>query len=313
MRISPQQACQELINGHVVAIPTETVYGLAASVEHPEAIRQIFTLKGRPLNNPLITHVADRSQIEPYVDSYPQKFTKLCDTFWPGPLTLVIPVKEEALSPLIRANLPTAAFRLPNHPMTQALIAQTGPLVMPSANVSGRPSATCPDHVEADFGIAFPVLDGASCRHGLESTILIWSGTEWIIGRLGAIAAQEFTPILGYEPQFSSQPSSQKPTCPGQHYRHYAPQAKLHPVDKIPNGCGTVLGFQEKNYPNVKRIIILGSLISPESVAQGLYGKLRMLDAESIEEAWVDMDFPKDGLWKSIRERLLRASNVATF
>lgn len=308
MRISVQQASQKLLDGHVVAIPTETVYGLAASVSHPEAIQRIFSLKRRPLNNPLIIHVADRMQIDSYVETYPEKFSELCDRFWPGPLTVVIPVKMETLPSVIRAGLPTAAFRLPNHPVTRAVIAETGPLVMPSANLSGKPSATVPEHVEQDFGSTFPVLDGGPCQHGLESTILIWSGSEWVIGRLGAIAGEEFAPILGYAPQFSNGKSSQKPICPGQHYRHYAPKAKLYLTDEIPHECRTVLGFEENSYPKEKRIIYLGSLDSPSSVARNLYHNLRLLDNEGIAAAWIDLSFPNHGLWESIRERLLKAS-----
>src|SRR5262245_4612508 len=142
MHISLEEAASALKSGLVVAVPTETVYGLAASIDFPDAIEDIFRLKGRPSNNPLIVHVASAKEIAFYVTQQPPQFLKLASAFWPGPLTVVLPVDQVRIPSVARAGLPTAAFRVPNHPLTRELLEITGPLVMPSANLSGKPSAT---------------------------------------------------------------------------------------------------------------------------------------------------------------------------
>jgi len=176
MYVNLIQAIEFLNTGKVVALPTETVYGLAASLKFPDAIKQIFTLKGRPQDNPLIVHTASMDQLTKYTDHLPEKFESLAELFWPGSLTLVAPANPLKVPRLVRAGLPTVAFRIPQHSLTLQVLQKTGPLVMPSANLSGRPSATLPGHVENDFGQSFPVVDGGPCSQGLESTILIYSG-----------------------------------------------------------------------------------------------------------------------------------------
>lgn len=305
MLINLNQACTRLSQGGVVALPTETVYGLAASLKHEEAISQIFTLKGRPANNPLIIHVADVEQMEPFVSFFPPDFTKLATNLWPGPLTLVLPIHEAQVPHVVRAGLPTAAFRIPSHSYTRQVIQSVGPLVMPSANLSGRPSATQAKHVESDFGEHFPVLDGGACVSGLESTILYFIEDQWKIVRLGSISPETLSCILNYEPPIYL--NAAKPLCPGQMYRHYAPKAKLY-IDsaKTPNSIGTVLGFSDRNYPNCT-LFSMGHSHNPQEVAENLYGVLRSLDDAHVQEIWVDNDFPQNGLWLTILERLTRA------
>lgn len=306
MRISLEQAATLLKAGNVVAVPTETVYGLAACLDNPLAIEKIFALKGRPRANPLIIHVADRKEIDRYAIDHPPFFEELAEAFWPGPLTLVVPVNS-SVPEIARAELPTAGFRIPSHNLTRSLLKMTGPLVMPSANLSGKPSATTPEHVEEDFGLEFPILDGGHCQKGVESSILIFDESEWVMGRLGAIAPEKFQTVLGYLPRIANQKNENKPLCPGQLFRHYSPKARLvshEPLTTSP----FVLGFKERTYPNGKRIILLGSLTNPEEVAENLYKALRQLDLENAAEAWVDMDFPRVGLWQTIAERLARAS-----
>ncbi|MBA3957317.1 MAG: threonylcarbamoyl-AMP synthase [Parachlamydiaceae bacterium] len=306
MRISLEKAYQLLMSGHVVGVPTETVYGLAASIERPAAINQIFSLKGRPSNNPLIVHIAHPQQILSYVSEFPDGFDVLTKAFWPGPLTLILPTIPNTIPKEASTGLPTAAFRMPNHSLALALLEWVGPLVMPSANVSGSPSSTRREHVENDFGLDFPILDGGHCGHGLESTILSYSHNRWHIARLGAISAEAFEPVLNYAPTIHT--SATQPVCPGHLHRHYAPKAKLH-LCPNPNAClETTLGFLERSYPNAKRIISLGSLNNPASVAENLYAVLRFLDDEQVFEAYVDIDFPSDGLWSTILERLQKAA-----
>lgn len=220
-------------------------------------------------------------------------------------MTLVLPINENTIPEIVRAGLTTAAFRIPSHPLTRQLLQLTGPLVMPSANLSGKPSATKSDHVENDFGKDFPVLEGEICQHGIESTILIYKENRWEIGRLGAISAEMLETILGYLPTISEK--KENPLCPGQLYRHYAPNANLRMEPFLPEECETILGFTDRAYGK-HRIFYLGNSINPSEVAQNLYQVLRQLDEEKIKEAWVDMNFPHHGLWKSIRERLEKAA-----
>jgi len=306
MHISLQETAQLLIDGGVAAVPTETVYGLAASIHCPQAIEQIFALKGRPLDNPLIIHVADPKDVISFVTEFPPGFDVFTNHFWPGPLTIVLPIDPHNISSKIRAGLPTAAFRVPAHPLTQQLLRLTGPLVMPSANLSGRPSSTKPEHIEYDFGGFFPVLDGGPCSQGVESTIIIYQNDHWQIIRLGAISFEELNtlcPIL-----LPEKLSSEKPLCPGQKYRHYSPKARLLPLDQLTIGTqGVIIGFTERNYPANCRIIYLGSIDQPQEVAENLYSCLRQLDEEDIDFAWIDRDFPKNGVWRTLKERINKA------
>ena len=305
MIVSIDEAAQLLNQGKVVAIPTETVYGLAASIHHEAAIENIFHLKKRSRSNPLIIHVQSKEEALEYMDGVPDDFEALTKAFWPGALTLILPVKKSKISSLIRAGLDTAAFRFPAHPITQAIIAKTGPLVAPSANLSGKPSGTCFEHIEHDFGKEFPVVEGAT-QHGLESTILALDGVLWMIGRKGAIPAEAFEKVLGYVPQFLK--SQEKPICPGQHFTHYAPNARLVLSPK-PIG-DVVVGFSDRIYPDAKSVFSLGSSKAPEEIASNLYKILRLLDKKKIVEAHVDMNFPDSGLYTTIRERLTRAAGM---
>lgn len=306
MRITLTEAIWRLKSGEVIAVPTETVYGLAACLDQPEAIEKIFSIKGRPKINPLIIHIAHQEHIQNYTSGHPPYFQELTKAFWPGPLTCILPIIPHTIPSIARAGLPTGGFRVPSLELTRQLIESTGPLVMPSANLSGKPSSTCPEHIEEDFGIDFPVLDGGMCSKGLESTILFFTEGRWAIVRLGALPPQAFEPILGYIPVFLEKGKNDIPLSPGQLFRHYAPKANL--LLEVDGGAPYILGFEEREYPNDKTVVLLGSLFNPAQVAQRLYETLRYLDQIKATKVWVDMNFPHDGLWETIRERLLRAS-----
>lgn len=295
MRESLETIAKRLNRGEVAAVPTETVYGLAASLRFPQAIEQIYLLKKRPANNPLIIHIASREDLPPA-----SNLDALIEAFWPGPLTLVLP--NDTISEKARAGLPTAAFRMPAHPLTRALIQLTGPLVMPSANLSGKPSATTPEHVEEDFGSDFPILDGGPVTHGVESTILCFA-QKWKIIRQGAISQEAFLPVLHYLPEIEL--PGNKPLCPGQLYRHYAPKATLIPTCSPPSAC-TLVGYSDRTYDSC-RIYSLGPSNHPETIAQNLYTTLRQLDQDNIHEAYIDIDLPQIGLYRTILERLYKA------
>lgn len=310
MRITLEEASRLLQQGEVVAVPTETVYGLAAALNHPEGIAKIYSMKGRPSNNPLIVHLPSLANIHDFVKEFPVNFFDLASAFWPGPLTIVLKPVPGSIHRSVTANLSTAAFRVPNHPLTLKLLQKTGPLVMPSANLSGKPSATCPAHVEQDFGINCPVLDGGVCVKGLESTILYYLNDAWKIIRLGSLAPEDLQPILGYLPQIDKS-NAETVICPGQLYKHYAPEARLKLIDgNIDSQLeGVLIGFDDRQYPKKCRVISLGPSSCPEPAAQRLYTILRQLDDEKIVEAWVDIrNLPQEGLWLTLIERLYKAS-----
>lgn len=304
MRIDVGVAARLLNQGEVVAIPTETVYGLAARYDLPESVEKIFHIKNRPRQNPLILHLDEVEKILPFLVAQPPQFFELAKAFWPGPLTLVLPVDPQKIPEVVRAGLPSGAFRIPSHELTRELLKLTGPLVAPSANRSGRPSSSLPEHVEEDFGNAFPVLDGGPCQKGVESTILIFDGEKWALGRLGAIPPEAFASILGYVPLLSI---SKKAVCPGQFFRHYAPKAKLHLGDSFEE-ASCIIGFTDRDYPGSAHKILWGSTKDPEEVLFRLYDTLRRVDLEGIKEAWIDMNVPEDGLWTTFIERLKKAA-----
>lgn len=304
MKISIAQATKLLLEDDVVAIPTETVYGLAGSLYSEKAIKKIFSLKNRPSDNPLIVHVPNIQTLQKFVHNFPPHFEKLASTFWPGSLTLILPA--ENIPKAATAGLPTAAFRIPSHPITQEILALAGPLVIPSANLSGKPSSTSYEHVEKDFGSSFPVVDGGVCEKGIESTILIFKDDKWQIGRLGAISPESLYPILHYVPEDAT--VSKAPICPGQLYRHYAPAATLHLSNNFAN-ASLIIGFLDRTYPATAEVWHMGSSSNPEQAAHELYHLLRELDRQNKSEAWIDMDFPETGLWKTIRERLSKAAH----
>lgn len=307
MLIPLEEAIQLLLKPVCIAVPTETVYGLAACYDQEEAIEQIFALKGRPRNNPLIIHISDESDLHTLITTAPPGFRQLIDKFWPGPLTCVLPVQSH-VSSLVRANLPTAAFRLPSLEITRELIARTGPLVMPSANLSGKPSSTLPEHIEHDFGQNFPILEGGCCIKGVESTIVIFQEGRWVVGRQGAVSLEDLAEVLGYLPSLLQKNSQGPSLCPGLLHRHYAPKAQLFLKSDDMAKVSHILGFHGRIYPKDKIIYEMGPLDRPEEVAGNLYRLLRKLDLDGVNKAWIDMDFPVTGLWRTLRERILRAS-----
>lgn len=223
-----EQALKWLQAGQLVAFPTETVYGLGACVFNESAIQKIFQLKKRPADNPLIAHISELSQVEKLACFIPDDFYLLAEHFFPGPLTILLP-KKEGLSDLVTAGLPTVGVRMPNHPLALELIQAWGhPLVAPSANLSGRPSATCAEHVIEDFGSSVYVLEG-TCGIGLESTVLSLDPIPQIL-RPGAITADQIKAVLKKSVALADS-LMEKPLCPGMKYRHYAPYGDVILVD----------------------------------------------------------------------------------
>lgn len=196
MKVPVFKAISLLNQGEVVAVPTETVYGLAAHFQNESAVEKVFILKKRPKDNPFIIHIADFGQLDFLVKKIPDGFEKL-KSFWPGPLTVVFDAQVDRIPNIARAGLKTVAIRMPDHKKTLEVILKTGPLVASSANFSGNSPATCADEVETEFGQNFPVLDGGRCEKGIASTVIRLQKESWECLREGAIPVAELEQVLG--------------------------------------------------------------------------------------------------------------------
>ena len=225
-------AADILKNGGLVALPTETVYGLGANGLDPQAVADIFRVKGRPQDNPLILHVADTRQIDALCHSIPESAYLLAEKFWPGPLTMVLPARE-IVPACTTAGLPTVAVRCPDCEVTRKIIEAAGvPVAAPSANISGKPSTTTAQHVLDDHNGKLPlIVDGGACRVGVESTIVDLTEDRPRLLRPGGITPEQLTEVLGdlvVDKAVTAQIDKDEVVkAPGMKYRHYAPQAQV--------------------------------------------------------------------------------------
>lgn len=301
MIIHKEQAKEILLKGGNIAIPTETVYGLAGLITHPEAIARIYSLKKRPQENPLILHGATIAQILDMVGQVPESFFLLANRFWPGPLTLIVEADND-IHPLVTAGLPTVAVRIPNHPTTLSLIEEVGPLAAPSANLSGKPSSTKPCHVEKDFGKDFPILDGPLPVHGLESTILGWIDGSWQILRYGFLAKESIEEVLG-NPLIDSLLH----ICPGKRFKHYSPEAILFCASDRLVEAEAIIGYENRHYSFPLPLYSLGRDDNPAAIAHNLFATFRQIDQDGLAKVWIDIDLPQEGLYATILERIAKA------
>lgn len=289
-----ERAAALLREGFLVAFPTETVYGLGADATNPAAIENVFRAKGRPSDNPLIVHVRDLEWMErcAVID---ERVRNLALAFMPGPLTLVLPARD-IIPSVARAGLPTVALRIPDHPVALALLEQTGPLVAPSANLSGRPSPTLARHVVDDLnGRIAAVLDGGPCRVGIESTVLDLSGVRPAILRPGILGAAEIAEVIGdrglilsdeeraeLNADTAHQTGEAAPRAPGMKYRHYAPKIPVQLIidDEPPQLLlsGAMLLTTEVHLPSFPGVRV-------ELLSEGtLYEQFRRAEEEGVEE-----------------------------
>jgi len=292
-----QEAVRLLNSHHPVAIPTETVYGLAAKFDDLIAIKEVFRLKNRPFDNPLIVHISDIAQLSKIVSHNISPFIKLMEAFWPGPLTLVLKANMEAVPSEVRAGLDTVAVRMPNHPKALALIDEVGPLVAPSANKSGYPSPTSAKHIIADYHNALYVLDGGNCVKGLESTILDvhQEGTLEIL-RPGVLGWKDFK-AFGFVPILNQNfPKNETVRAPGMKHRHYAPLAKVEwisAIEDLPSSSqkGLVLSVNSLSESDVthlpNNVIIKDFAGNFDSFAAHIYAEFREADAIGIPQIYI--------------------------
>ncbi len=298
-----ERAAAILRHGRLVGMPTETVYGLAGDAASPVAVARIFAAKGRPRFNPLISHVASLqlAEAEGVLD---ERATALAEAFWPGPLTLVVPVAPTARTcELARAGLGTIALRIPGHPVAQALLeAFGGPVSAPSANPSGRLSPTRPEDVARELGAEVAmVLDGGHCAAGIESTIVsLLPGDPPRLLRPGAIARAPIEALVGS----LAEPDREAVTAPGQLASHYAPRAALRLEAAQAREGETLLGFGPDAPPDAANLSASGDTVE---AAANLYRMLRELDATGVETIAV-MPIPEEGLGEAVNDRLRRAA-----
>lgn len=277
-----------LKSGEIVAFPTETVYGLGADARNPDAIQKVFDKKQRPADNPLIVHISSLDMVQDFALEIPEEAEKLMDAFWPGPLTLIFKKKADVLD-IITAGLSTVALRWPNHPLSQDLIARAGPLVAPSANSSGRPSPTKPEHVLEDFGEDFPVIEAGETQIGLESTVLDISEKPFRLYRPGYVGKTQIEKIISQEILLSSGSEGSPAKSPGTKYSHYAPDAEVHWLEpgENPTVNNTMYLFHD-NYPGIVSDHIIFYRGDYSKMAHELYDRFRQADHKKIRQILIE-------------------------
>ena len=307
------KAIEMLTREDVVAIPTETVYGLAGNIFSEKAIRKIFKVKQRPLFNPLIVHIHSVAQIDEIARVFPLKAQQLAAAFWPGSLTLILP-KRQNIPDVITAGKDTVGLRIPNHPVALNLLKELSfPLAAPSANPFNRISPTNALHVEDYFKKSIPmVLEGGECENGIESTIIGFENNEAVLYRLGSISIEEIEQVIGKIKLNNKEEKA--PNAPGMLAKHYAPKTKTFLVDgveefikKNENKRIGVLRFSKELVSSVEHLEILSKSGDLKEAASKLYSALHKLDKLKLDVIVAER-FPDHGLGKSINDRLERAT-----
>lgn len=317
-----RKAAGVLKRGGTVAIPTETVYGIAANALDPAAVGKIFEAKGRPQDNPLIVHVASLEEIEPLVTDFPAAAKKLAAEFWPGPLTIVLP-KSGLVPGEVSAGLPTVAIRMPSHPIARAIIKTCGlPLAAPSANRSGGPSPTTARHCLEDLdGRVDLIVDGGECSVGLESTVITLATSTPRLLRPGAVTIGSLRRVLGavdVDPAIDGQlPEDEQPSSPGMKYKHYAPKTELTIVHGalerfiafvgIRHGDSAALAFDGEQERLPVPCVCYGAESNASEQARRLFAALRELDALGLGYAFARAP-DASGVGMAVYNRLLRAA-----
>ncbi len=303
-----RRAAAVLRRGGLVAFPTETVYGLGAIATQDVATARIFLAKGRPANNPLIVHLAALEQALGFV-WMDARARRLAEAFWPGPLTLVLPLKTRSvISKLATAGLSTVGIRIPAHPVARKLLELTGlPVAAPSANPSGRPSPTRAEHVRADLGDAVDlILDGGPCPVGVESTVIDASDPErLVLLRPGGVPRERLEKVAGVAvaPLTDDGPVR----SPGLVGRHYAPRRPLRLEARAVAPDEALLAFGPEPLEGARVMLNLSPAGDLEEAAANLFAMLRALDREGVRAIAV-MPIPREGLGEAINDRLQRAA-----
>ena len=317
-------AANYLTTGDLVAIPTETVYGLGANGLNPEAVAKIFQVKGRPQDNPLILHIADPEQMELFCHDIPEAAYALAEAFWPGPLTMVLPAKD--IVPMsTRANLPSVAVRCPDCAITREIIRSAGvPVAAPSANISGKPSTTTAQHVYDDHAGKIPlIVDGGACRVGVESTIVDLTDEKPRLLRPGGITPEQLKAVLGDllidKAVTASIDHDTVVKAPGMKYRHYAP---AEPVVIVSGSREKAAAYIHAHFEPGDRVLCFeeelelyadchplsyGQEANVDTLCAGLFAALRELDDASIHQVYARCP-EGDGVAFAVQNRLKKAA-----
>jgi L-threonylcarbamoyladenylate synthase len=318
------QAALFLTNNEVVAFPTETVYGLGGSAKSDEAVGKIFAAKGRPSDNPLIIHIAEKSQLYEFVEEVSPQAEKLMEHFWPGPLTIILPYKKGTLSHKSTAGLETVGVRMPDHPVALAILKKAGlPIAAPSANTSGKPSPTSALHVKEDLdGKIAGIVDGGTTGVGVESTVIDCTTEMPVILRPGGVTKEQIEAVIGeigLDPALSD--ATEKPKAPGMKYRHYAPNAPLNLVEGSKENIQSLVNERKKEglkvgilttkeneaFYDADFVFVCGERSRLETVATSLYEALRSFNKQDVDVIYSEM-FPTEGVGQAIMNRLLKAA-----
>mgnify|MGYP001160028959 CR=1 FL=1 len=311
------EAAQRLESGQLVALPTETVYGLGANAWNSEAVARIFEAKQRPEFDPLIVHIAGSDQLGSVVQTIPALARSLAERFWPGPLTLVMP-KDESIPDLVTSGLPGVGVRVPDHPVALKLLQATDcPIAAPSANLFGGVSPTTAEHVLLGLGGRIDaVLDGGPCQIGLESTVVSLMGDKPLVLRLGGLSLEALEEAIGpiQVAESNSALSDAAQPAPGMLSRHYAPGTLMIAMDTddsvpLPIQPGTALltwGPATKEYSDFAVVKNLSENGDLRECAANFFAALRCLDAAD-PDVIIARRFPDHGLGRALNDRLRRA------
>ena len=319
--VAVKRAVELLHVGEVVALPTETVYGLAANALDEKAVAKIFQIKGRPANNPVIVHVAGLEMAKRCVNNWPGSADRLAKAFWPGPLTLVLP-RAKGIPDLVSAGGATVGVRWPGHPFIQAVIRQCGfPLAAPSANLASRISPTNAEHVRKQLGGKIPlIVDGGQSQVGIESTVLDLSVSPPQILRPGMIHAESLAAVLGNIQHPTSNIQHPDLRSPGMFKKHYSPKAKLvilnwqndadlnsqlSTLNPQPSTCHVIAHTHIPSAENFARVSVIPH--DAEAFARAIYAELHRCDEAGAERIVVEAP-PELPEWSGIADRLQRAA-----
>lgn len=309
-RITPDYAVKCLSRGELVALPTETVYGLAGRIDMEETLRQIFTTKDRPFFDPLIVHVADASAVRPLVKTWPKIYDVLVEAFWPGPMTLVAP-KSENVSSLITSGLDSVALRCPRHPLTEKILKDLKvPVAAPSANRFGHTSPTSADHVEAEFSGQVSVVDGGDCEIGVESTVLSareGQKGQWIVEilRPGGISRKQIRDVLQKAKVSAVIERAESRVAPGHLKHHYQPSSPLALVPSEMQDSEVAQRYSDVGILKIQWVTLDND---PKMAARALYQLFHDLSAPGVGLAFRVEPFHHGEDWEAVWDRLNRAA-----
>ena len=326
-----RKGAEILREGGLVAFPTETVYGLGANGMDAEAAGKVYAAKGRPSDNPMIVHIADRKALDGLTSKVTSDMEILMDAFWPGPMTMVVEALPE-VPRVTTGGLDTVAVRMPDHPVALALIAASGvPVAAPSANASGRPSPTCGQHVMDDLnGRIHAVVMGDHCQIGIESTVIDMTGETPMILRPGKLTAEDFEKVLGkpvaidpallQKPVIADSPASQdgpakiadadfKPKSPGQKYTHYAPKAEMIIYKGEPEAVRMAIAEAklERVQFGEKVGVIIYDDSKPEEAAHNFFAELRAMDKAGVDVIFAAA-LKEDGVGFAVMNRMFKSA-----